>query len=358
MKKSSARDGATALGTLALAAGVKALRRSDSRQTANGDAAPRADAPGDLPSSDMKSVLKRTYAEITNDHVMLVAAGVTFYALLALFPALAAFVSIFGLFTDPATLQSYLAGLEGVLPGGALSLISDQFETLAANGSTSLGLAFAIGLATSLWSANSGVKAIFEALNIAYEETEERGFVRLTLVALAFTLGGLVFVGIALAALIALPVVLENMALGGLFETLVAVLRWPALLAVVAGLIALLYRYGPSRQPPEWRWVSWGSVAAAVLWLVFSGAFSWYAANFGSYDATYGSLGAAIGFMTWIWISTIVVIAGAELNSEMEHQTVADTTTGQDRPIGQRGATMADRAVDGPDRSAKRGGDL
>ena len=215
-----------------------------------------------------------------------------------------------------------------------------------------------LGLGASLWSANAGVKSIFEALNIAYEEPEKRSFIKLTLTAFMFTLGGLVLAILAIAAVLAVPAILQNVPLGETIETLINWLRWPILLVVVAGLIALLYRYGPSRQPAKWRWLTWGSGIAAVLWLVFSALFSWYAANFGSYDATYGSLGAVIGFMTWIWISTIVVITCAELNSELEHQTAADTTTGPAKPMGSRGAAMADRAVGGPDRAVRRGDGL
>ena len=328
------------IGAFAAMLGLNALRQRH-RQTVARDRAARpdprqaghdADAPQDLSAQGWKAALMRTFGEIGSDHVMLVAAGVTFYALLAIFPALAAMVSIYGLFADPAAIQDQIAALEGVLPGGALTIISDQLETLVSQGSTGLGLTFAIGLGASLWSANAGVKAIFEALNIAYEEEEKRGFVKLTLTSLAFTLGGLAFIVLALGAVIAVPAILQNMALGGTVETLVNWLRWPILLVVVAALIALLYRYGPSRRPAEWRWVSWGSGIAALLWVVLSVLFSWYAANFGSYNATYGSLGAAIGFMTWIWLSTIVVITCAELNSELEHQTAADTTTGPDRP--------------------------
>lgn len=317
-----------------------------------------ADAPRDLSTSGWMSVLKRTYAEITNDHVMLVAAGVTFYVLLALFPALAALVSIYGFFADPATIQDHVAALEGVLPGGAVSVLTGQLDTLASQGASTLGVSFLIGLAVSLWSANAGVKAIFEALNIAYDEKEERSFVRLTLTSLAFTVGGLLFVVLALAAVIAVPAIVQNMALGSVVEALMNWLRWPILLVVIAGLIALLYRHGPSREPAEWRWISWGSGAATVLWVILSVLFSWYAANFGSYNATYGSLGAVIGFMTWIWISTMVVIAGAELNSELEHQTRRDTTTGRDRPLGDRGAVKADRVAGGPDCANGRNTDL
>ena len=347
------------IGTAAAALGLDALRQRLRRPESGGrgtgrdepQAGRHADAPQDIPAAGWKAVLLRTYHEVTNDHVMLVAAGVTFYALLALFPALAALVSIYGLFADPATIQGHLAALEGVLPGGALSVISGQLESLASQGSTSLGLSFVIGLGVSLWSANNGVKSIFEALNIAYEEKEDRGFVKLTLTSLAFTLGGLVFVVLALGAVVAVPAAVQTMALGAAIETLLNWLRWPVLLVAVAALIALLYRYGPSRRPASWRWISWGSAIAAVLWVVLSVLFSWYAANFGSYNATYGALGAAIGFMTWIWLSTIVVLTCAELNSELENQTARDTTAGKGRPMGQRDAVVADRVIGGPDRS-------
>lgn len=362
MGRPSRPTGLQLLGNLAIAAGLAFVRerRHDDQEDGSGRNDPqeayRAKSPTEMPGRRWFDVLKRTYAEVTGDHVMLIAAGVTFYALLALFPALAALVSIYGLFADPTSMQEHLAALEGVLPGGAIEIIGGQLQSLASQGSAGLGLAFFFGLGTSLWSANAGVKSIFEALNIAYEEDETRSFLRLTATSLAFTLGGLLFVILALGAVLAVPAILQSMALGALVETLINWLRWPLLLVVVTGIIATLYRYGPAREPPKWRWVSWGSGIAAVLWLVFSGLFSWYASNVGSFDATYGSLGAAIGFMTWIWISTIVVVTGAELNSELEHATLADTTTGPDRPPGARGAVMADRAVGGT-KGAERGGD-
>ncbi|XDA98997.1 YihY/virulence factor BrkB family protein [Sulfitobacter sp. LCG007] len=274
--------------------------------------------PSEPASRDWVGVLKNTFSEISKDHVMLVAAGVTFYALLALFPALAAIVSIYGLFSDPVTIQEHLVALQGVVPEGGLGIIKSQLDALAAKGSSGLGIAFVIGLGTSLWSANAGVKSIFEALNIAYDETEDRSFVKLTLTAFAFTLAGIFVTLLTLGAVLVVPVVFSMLPMGqGLWE-IVNWLRWPVMVVVVAVLIALLYRFGPSRPPPKWRWLTWGSSLAAVLWLFASALFSWYAANFGSYDATYGSLGAVIGFMTWIWISAIVVITGAELNAELE----------------------------------------
>jgi membrane protein len=273
---------------------------------------------------------------------MSVAAGVTYYALLAVFPAIAALVSIYGLFADPATVQDHLKTLSGVLPGGAMEIIGEQVKLIASKGGGVLGLSFIIGLAISLWSANAGMKAIFDALNIVYDEEEKRSFLWLNAQSLTFTLAAIAFVLIALIGIIVLPVVLDFVGLRNSVEWLLSLARWPVLLAAVIAGLAMLYRYGPSRDEAEWKWVTPGGIVAALLWLVGSMLFSWYVANFGSYNETYGSLGAVIGFMTWIWLSSIIVLLGAEINAEMEHQTAQDTTTGPPRPLGDRGATMAD----------------
>ena len=273
---------------------------------------------------------------------MAVAAGVTFYALLALFPALAALVSIYGLFADPATIQEHLNTLSGVLPGGALEVVGEQVKRIASKGGGALGFGFVFGLAVSLWSANAGMKAVFDALNIVYDEEEKRSFVRLNLQSLAFTLGAIAFLILAVGGIVAIPIVLNFLGLGSGLEWLIFLGRWPLLLVIVVLGLAVLYRYGPSRDTAQWAWVTPGSLVAAGLWLVASLLFSWYASNFGSYNETYGSLGAVIGFMTWIWLSAIVVLLGAEINAETEHQTAHDTTEGPPQPMGARGATMAD----------------
>jgi membrane protein len=301
-----------------------------------------ADTPTQIPSLGWKDILWRTYEEFGKDRILSVAAGVTYYALLALFPAIAALVSIYGLFADPVTIEQHLNALSGVLPGGALDIIREQVKRIASQGSGTLGVSFAIGLAISLWSANAGMKAVFDALNIVYDEEEKRGFVALNLRSLAFTLGAIAFVILALGGIVVLPVVLDFIGLGGRTEWLLAIARWPVLLAIVVLGLAVLYRYGPSRDKAEWKWVTPGGIVAAVLWLVVSMLFSWYVSNFGSYNETYGSLGAVIGFMTWIWLSTTVVLTGAEINAEMEHQTAKDTTEGPRKPLGTRGAQMAD----------------
>jgi membrane protein len=213
---------------------------------------------------------------------------------------------------------------------------------VAAQGSGTLGATFFTGLAISLWSANAGIKALIDALNIVYGEAEKRGLIKLNALSLTFTIGIIAFMLLAMGAMVALPIVLDYVGLGRTTETLIKLGRWPVMFLVVAFGIALLYRYGPSRDTAKWRWVTWGSALAAFVWIVASILFSWYAANFGSYNKTYGSLGAAIGFMTWIWISTIVILVGAELDAEMEHQTARDTTEGSPKPLGSRGAKMAD----------------
>jgi membrane protein len=301
-----------------------------------------AGTPTAIPGRGWKDVLWRVYEEFGKDRIMSVAAGVTYYALLALFPAIAALVSIYGLFADPVTIQEHLNALSGILPGGALDIIREQVTRIAAQGGGTLGVSFVIGLAVSLWSANAGMKAIFDALNIVYDEDEKRGFFALNLQSLGFTLGAIVFLLLAVIGIVVLPIVLNFIGLGSGVEWILSLARWPILLAAVVLGLAVLYRYGPSRDRADWKWVTPGGIAAAVLWLVVSMLFSWYVSNFGSYNETYGSLGAVIGFMTWIWLSTVVVLCGAEINAEVEHQTAQDTTEGSRQPMGARGARMAD----------------
>ena len=266
----------------------------------------------------------------------------TFFVLLAIFPGIAALVAIYGLFADPSSIGQHLNDLSGVLPGGATQVIGDQLTRLTSQPRSQLGFALVFGVAVSLWSANAGMKALFDALNVVYGEKEQRGFIRLNAISLAFTLSALIFMMIALSAIAILPLALGYLGLSGGAEWLVALGKWPLLLVTIAFGIALIYRYGPSRKEPQWRWVSWGSALAALLWLVMSFLFSWYASNFGNYDKTYGSLGAAVGLMTWMWLSFVVILIGAELDAEMEHQTVRDTTTGSPKPMGSRGAQVAD----------------
>jgi membrane protein len=289
-----------------------------------------------------KDILVRTYGEIGEDRVIAIAAGVTFYVLLAIFPAIAALVSLYGLFADPQTISTHLKDAGAVLPGGAVDIIGEQINSLVAQGGKTLGVTVLTGLAISLWSANAGIKALIDALNVVYGEKEKRGFFKLNALSLTFTVGIIAFMLLAMGAMVALPILLDHVGLGRITEVVIKLARWPVMFLVVGFGIALLYRYGPSRDTAKWRWITWGSALAALVWIVASILFSWYATNFGSYNKTYGSLGAAIGFMTWIWISIIVILLGAELDAEMEHQTTRDTTEGGPRPMGARGAKMAD----------------
>lgn len=323
--------------------GFTEKQHADPRQAASEKGRGReADKPTQIPAKGWKDILWRTYEEFGKDRVTSVAAGVTYYALLAVFPAIAALVSIYGLFADPATIQDHLNAVSGVLPGGALEIIGEQVKRIASKGGGALGFGFIFGLAVSLWSANAGMKAVFDALNIVNDEEEKRSFVRLNLTSLSFTFGAILFIIAALAGIVVLPIVFKFVGLGDSMEWLLSILRWPVLLIGVTFGLSLIYRFGPSRDKAEWRWVTPGGLIAAVLWVAVSMLFSWYVSNFGSYNETYGSLGAVIGFMTWIWLSSIVVLLGAEINAEMEHQTVKDTTEGTQQPMGARGAQMAD----------------
>ena len=279
-----------------------------------------APGPGEIPPAGWWHVIKRAAAGFNDDRVMTEAAGVTFYVLLALFPAVASFISLYGLFADPAQLVGQLQNLGGIVPDGGLQIIKDQVVSLTSSSNKALGFGAIIGIGTSLWSANAGMKSLFGALNVVYHEKEERSFVRFTLIAFAFTLGAIGFIIAALLAVVVIPVILNFIGLSSVTAILLKVARWPVMLAVLALGLALIYRFGPNRRKPRWQWVSWGSSLASISWVVASLGFSYYVANFGSYNKTYGTLGAVIGFMTWIWISTIVVLMGAELNAELEHQ--------------------------------------
>jgi membrane protein len=229
-----------------------------------------------------------------------------------------------------------------MLPEGTFQIVQDQIARVLTKGSTSLGATFLFGLALAIWNANAGVKAMIDALNVIYDEEEKRGFIRLNLVSLAFTTGGIAALLLMVGAVVAFPLALDHLGLAPQSQWIVSLARWPLLLAILLAALAILYRFGPSRRAARWEWLSLGAIAAALLWIAGSSLLSWYLSNFGNYSATYGSLGAAIGLMTWMWMSAIIVLCGAELNSEIEHQTVRDTTVGHPKPLGARDALMAD----------------
>ena len=310
------------------------------RQTGRGRA---AESPRHIPSAGWKDTGLRVWQSLGDDHISLVAAGTAFFGLLAIFPALTAFVSVYGLVADPATVQSQVEAMRGVAPSAAVDIIESQLTRIVEQSGTTHGLTFIIGLATALWSANAGMKSLFEAMNVAYDEHEERGFVRLNLVSMALTVGAIIVLVLFLGANAVVPAVIAMVGLDGAVGWLVALLPWPVILILGGLALAVLYRVGPSREPAQWTWVTPGSAVAAVGLIVASILLSFYFANFANYNETYGSLGAVIGLMIWFWVSAMVVLIGAEINAELEHQTAVDTTTGHDRPMQKRGATKADR---------------
>ena len=310
-----------------------------------------ATRPTEIPAAGWKDVLWRVYGEIGDDRVLLTAAGVTFYLLLAMIPGLSALISTYGLVADPSTIQGHLSALQGFVPSGGMDVLKEQLNRLAGQKASSLSLAFAISLVIALWSANAGMKALFEAMNVAYDEKEERGFIKLTLVTMVFTIVAIIGVMCLVGVVVVMPSILQVINLGGWFEWLIRIASYVGVSVLGSIAAACLYRWGPSRAKPKWRWITPGSILSVGVILIVSALFSWYVANFGSYNATYGSLGALIGFLTWIWITVTILIIGGELNSEMEHQTYHDTTTPPDRPFGSRDARMADTIGESADGS-------
>ncbi len=298
--------------------------------------------PLQIPWTGWKDILWRTYVRTGEDRLLATAAGVVFFGLLAVFPAITALVSCYGLFADPATIGANLQTLALMLPEGSFQIVQDQISRVLMKGNTALGASFLFGLTLAIWSANAGVKAVIDALNVVYEEREKRSFIRLNLLSLAFTTGGIAALLLMVSAVVAVPLALDHVGLAPESQLIVSLARWPLLLAILLTALGLLYRFGPSRRPARWEWLSVGTLAAALLWIAGSSLLSWYLSNFANYNATYGSLGAAIGLMMWMWMSAIIVLCGAELNSEIEHQTALDTTVGRAKPLGRRGAVTAD----------------
>jgi membrane protein len=316
----------------------QSLQRARARQPDRGREAVR---PTQIPWQGWKDIFWRVYDEITKDRLLAVAAGVVFFGLLATFPAVTAAVSLYGLFASYASINDHLSMLSGIIPAGGFDIVRDQIERIVSKGDAKLTFGFIFGLGLALWSANAGMKAIMDALNVIYEEDEKRSFIKLNAISLSLTFGGIAALLLALSAVVVLPLLFGWLGLSSFTETIISVLRWPALLLLVVIGLAVLYRYGPSRTKPRWEWISLGAVVAAVAWLGGSALLSWYLANFANYDATYGSLGAAIGSMMWMWLSSVVILLGAEINAEIEHQTAKDTTVAK-KPLGRRGAAMAD----------------
>lgn len=301
-----------------------------------------AEEPHQIPAKGWRDILLRVKDEVSKDHVGVLAAATAFYALLALFPGLAAAVSIYGLIADPHDVERHASMVIGLIPEDARAIITDQLAKITSQPRQSLGFSMIFALLFALWSASAAVQTIMTGLNIVYDEEEKRGFFRFYATALALTLGTIIGTLVALSLVAALPALLKVIGLPKSVETALLLIRWPLLAMFVMFGLAVLYRFGPSREKPRWQWVSWGAAAATFLWLLGSVLFSWYVSSFASYNETYGTLGAVVILLMWFYLSAYAVLVGAELNAEMEHQTARDTTERRGAPLGARGAYVAD----------------
>jgi membrane protein len=298
--------------------------------------------PKDIPAPGWKDILLRVKDQIKQDRLSIIAAGVAFYGLLAVFPGLIALVALYGLAFDPQQVQQQVGALRGFLPPEAADVLLAQLSDLTSTDSTALGVGAIGGLLLALWSASAGMRTLMEALNVAYDEEEKRGFIRFYGTALLLTLAAIVGTVIAIALVVALPVALKFLGLSDALSWLVSVAGALVLVVLMLMGLAVAYRYGPSRDQPRWRWVSWGAAIATVLWVVGSVLFSIYVTRFGNYNETYGSVGAVVILLMWFLLSSYAVLIGAEVNAEMERQTRKDTTAGSEKPMGGRGAHAAD----------------
>jgi membrane protein len=298
-----------------------------------------ADNPAQLPAKGWRDVAVRVMRQVKEDNIGLVGAGVAFYTLLALFPAMIALISLYGLVVKPSRIAAQIDSALTFIPQDARNVIAQQLNDLTKNGKGGLGVGLAVSIILALWSASGGMRALMTGLNIAYDETETRKFVRLRLVSLALTLGVLVFAIVALVAVVGVPARFDAHQPVGMA---LAWLRWPLLGVLLAAGLSAVYRYGPDRDEPKWSWASWGAGISTVLWLVMTVVFSFYVSSFAHFNKTYGTFAGVVVLMTWMSLSAYIALFGAEVNAELERQTTQDTTTGPDRPIGARDAYAAD----------------
>jgi len=308
-----------------------------------------AEKPTEIPWRGWKQILKRAWAENKADNMPIIAGGVAFFGFLSLFPALIALLSLYGLVATPETVAQQVDDLSAQLPESAAQIIEDQLNAIVANSGSALTFGLIVSILAALWSASGGVGNLITAVNLAYDEVETRNFVKLKLMSLGLVLGSIVFVMITFGLVAVVPAVLDALPLGVVGTILAQVVRWVLLLAVFAGALAVLYRVAPDRDAPRFSWVSLGAVIVTVVWALVSVGFSLYVDNFGSYDKTYGAIAGVIVLMLWLYLTCYLVLLGAEINSEAEHQTAHDTTEGEPRPMGDRDAKMADELPESPE---------
>jgi membrane protein len=317
-------------------------RRSDQPLPPQQNRGRSATSPHQIPAPGWKDIVVRSWGEVSENNIFLVSGGVTYAVLLALFPGLAALVSIYGLLLDPTEVERQVAALSHILPPESAKMIGDELQTLVSASSGSLSISAGLALLLALWSASRGMSGLVTAFNIAYDQKETRGFFKLNFIAIVLTMGMLVGGTVVIALVGVLPAALQFVGLESSTKWLVLVLEWPLLIAVVMGGLAVLYRYAPDRHPPRWRWVSPGAIVATLLWLLGSVAFTVYVSHFNSYDKTYGSLGGVVVMLTWLYLSAFVALLGAVINAQSELQTQADSTVGEPKPLGARKAYAAD----------------
>ena len=301
-----------------------------------------AEKPGDIPPRGWFRVFRRSLKAIKKDHLTLIAGGVAYAWFLALFPGMIAAVLIYGLVTDPSQVENQVNDMASGLPQDAQSLITTQLKSIA-GGSSGLGLGLLLSVALALWSASAGMAGLVEAVNIAYEEEEERNFVVKRALALLLTIGFLIFLAVAVALVAVFPVVLSQLGTGPIISIIAQVVRWAVLVGAAILALGLIYRVGPDRNAASVRWLSTGSIIATIIWLAASVGFSFYVDNFSSYGKTYGALAGVVVLLIWFWITALAVLIGAKINAESEGQTIKDTTTGEPMPLGSRGAVKADQ---------------
>jgi membrane protein len=301
-----------------------------------------AEKPSDIPAHGWWDITWRVIKRVGNDNVTLVAGGLAMYVLLSIFPGLAALVSIYGLFASPADITQHMQDFASVLPPGTWGIFNTQLQALVHNNTSTLTAAAAFGVLVSLWSARSAMSALMTATNIAYGEREKRNFIIQVLLSLAFTLAALIGFLLTVLLGIAIPVALQALGTSTAVKVIAGVLRFVVLWGVAVLGLAVIYRYAPAREHAQWRWVTWGSAIAATLWLIASALFAFYVQRFGNYGKAYGALGGVVALLMWFYISSLIVVLGAETNAEMERQTYKDTTVREGAPLGKRGAYAAD----------------
>ena len=316
-----------------------------------------AEKPTEIPAEGWKQIVKRSFKEMKDDNLPLLAAGVAFYLFLALFPGLIAAVTVYGLVADPAQVQEQVTSVTDTLPPEAAALLKTQLTEIAGGSKGALGLGLVVSLLAALFSASGGVQNLMKATNVAYDEDETRGFLKLRGTALLLTVGFVLFLAVAVGLIAVVPAFFDNLGLGTVGTVVANVLRFGGLILFMVGALAVVYRYAPDRDNPKFKWVGLGSIVATLLWVAGSAAFSFYVSNFGKYGKTYGALAGVVVLMLWLFLTSFIILFGAEINSESEQQTAKDTTEGPAQPMGERGANKADTVVSPEDaEGGKKGG--